>query len=115
MADEDLIFERADADISNIVGTNKITRSGRVFSPEIAPSKTVTALVIIPAFVPVDITTTVPVITSADTPITESTETRGKDILVEPVQTKSQSVSILEAFKKEMEELLKIIKRIQYS
>ena len=30
LADEDSIFEKADPDISNIVGTTKITRSGRV-------------------------------------------------------------------------------------
>ena len=65
LADEDSIFEKADPDISNIVGTTKITRSGRVFSLEIAPPKTVTGLVIIPAFVP---TTTIPMVTPNDTP-----------------------------------------------
>ena len=64
LADEDSILEKADPDIDNIAGTNKITRSGRVFSPEIAPPKTVTGPVIIPVSVPVNTTTTVHV----DTP-----------------------------------------------
>ena len=41
LADEDSIFEKADPDINNIVGTIKITQSGRVFSPEISPPKMV--------------------------------------------------------------------------
>ena len=86
-----------------------------MFSPEISPPKVVTGPVIIPAFVPADTTTTVPVITPTDTPITESTETRGKDILVEPVRTKAQSVSIPEVYKKEMEEIFKIIKKSDYN
>ena len=94
MADEDSIFEKADPDIGNILGTSKITRSGMVFSPEISPPKDVTGPVIIPAFVPADTTTTIPVITPADTRITELTKTRGKDILVEPFWMKAQSVSI---------------------
>ena len=36
---EDSSFEKVDSDISNIAGTSKITRSGRIFSPEIAPLK----------------------------------------------------------------------------
>ena len=63
---------------------------------------------IIPAFVSVDTTTTVPMVTPTDTPTPESTETRGKGILVEPVRMKAQLVSILEASKKEMEEILKL-------
>ena len=78
LADEDSIFEKADPNINNIVGPNKITRSGRVFSPEIASPKTVTGPVIIPAFVPVDTTTTVPMVTPTDTPITELIEIREK-------------------------------------
>ena len=38
---EDKIAENDDSDIVNIAGTSKITRSGRVFSPEISPPKTV--------------------------------------------------------------------------
>ena len=54
-------------------------------------------------------------ITPVDTPITESAETRGKDILIEHVQTKAHSESIPEASKKEMEEILKIIKKSDYN
>ena len=39
--------EEVDPDINNIFGTSKITRSGRVFSPEISP-KTVAKHVVIP-------------------------------------------------------------------
>ena len=46
---------------------------------------------------------------------TESAETRGKDILVEPVQTKAHSESIPEVSKKEMEEILKMIKKSDYN
>ena len=97
MADEDSIFEKAGPDISNIVRTNKIARSVRVYSPEIAPPKTVTGLVIILVYVPANTTTTtIPIVTPTDTPSTDSTETRGKGILVEPVWMKAQSVSISE-------------------
>ena len=44
----------------------------------------------------------------------ELTETRGKIILIEPVQTKAQSLAIPETFRKEIEEILKIIKRSNY-
>ena len=115
LADEDSISEKDDPDINNIARTSKITRSGRVFSLEISPLKTVTGPVIIPAFVPVDTTTTVPMVTPTDTPTAESIETRGKGILVEPVWMKAQSLSIPEASKKEMEEILKIIKRSDYN
>ena len=37
LAIEDQVSENVDPDIVNIVGTSKITRSGRVFSPEISP------------------------------------------------------------------------------
>ena len=80
-----------------------------MFSPEISPPKAVTIPMIIPTVVPADTPTAIPVITPVDTPITELAETRSKDILIEPVQTKTQSVSIPEASKKEMEEILKII------
>ena len=34
---QDLKSEEADVDVSNIVGDRKVTRSGRLFSPEISP------------------------------------------------------------------------------
>ena len=81
LAIEDKIAENADSDVVNIARASKITRSGRVFSPEISPPKTATRPVIIPAVVPPKTTTVIPVITPVDPPITESVETRGKDIL----------------------------------
>ena len=86
-----------------------------MFSLEIAPLKTVTGPVIIPAFIHVDTTTTIPMVTPTDTPITESPETRAEGILVEPVRKKAQSVSIPETSKKEMEEIMKIINRSDYN
>ena len=75
--DEESIFEKDDPDISNIAGTNKITLSGRVFSPEISPLKTVIDPVIIPVSVRVDTTTTIPMVTLIDTPTTKLTENSG--------------------------------------
>ena len=56
--------EVTNPDVDNIVGTSKVTRSGRIFSPEIS-LKTVTT----------------PVRISASEPITK---TRGKEPMVEP-------------------------------
>ena len=88
---EDSSSEKVDSDISNIAGTSKITRSGRVFSPEISPPKAISGPVIIlvviappkailsPTIIstntPVDKTVTIPVITVTDIPAAESTET----------------------------------------
>ena len=85
MAAEDKVTGSTDPDVGNIVGTSKITRSGRVFSPEILPPKKVITLVIIPAAAPANTTTTTPVISLVSTPSTESVETQAKDILIEPV------------------------------
>ena len=86
LAAEDQVSGNTDPDIGNIVGTSKITRSERVFSPEISPLKVVTIHMIIPTVVPANTTTTTPVINPVATPVTESAETRGKEISVEPVQ-----------------------------
>ncbi|CAI8608207.1 unnamed protein product [Vicia faba] len=48
LAAEEMSSEKEDSDISNIVGTSKITRSGRIFSPEIAPPKAVFGPVAVP-------------------------------------------------------------------
>ena len=48
---EDSSYEKDNSDISNIAGTIKITRSRRIFSPEIAPLKAVSGPVIIPVVV----------------------------------------------------------------
>ena len=73
LAVEDSLFEQVDPDIDNIAGTSKITRSGRVFSPEIAPPKTITDPVIILVSVSVDTTTTIHMVTPVDTHTTELT------------------------------------------
>ena len=45
---EEMSSKEKDSDISNIVGTSKITRSGRIFSPEISPPKEVFGPVVVP-------------------------------------------------------------------
>ena len=80
MVVEDKVAEDIDPNIDNIVGTSKIMRSRRVFSPEIS-LKTVAT----PLFIP----TATPVITPTVIPATESAETRGKEVLVELVWTKA--------------------------
>ena len=70
---------------------------------------------IIPALIPPKTTTAIPVITPVGPPITESAETRGKEILLDLVLTKANSVTLPEASKKEMEEILKIIKKSDYN
>ena len=118
-----------DSDVSNIAGTSKIIRSGRIFSLEIAPPKAVSRPVFIPVVAPpkvipgpiiisvntlIDKVVTTPVIILTDTPTAELTEARGKGVMVEPVRTKAQSLVFLETSKKEMEEILKIIKKSDY-
>ena len=88
-------------------GTSKITRIGRVFSPEISP-KTVATHVIITTATPTDI--------ASDTPIVIPTvDTRGKEALVESAQAREHPEVILEASRKEIEEILKIIKKSDYN
>ena len=106
--------EEADPNIDNIVGTSKITRSGRIFSPKISPKIVATPLVIhvttptaTPVITPVATPTVIPVVI----PATESAETRDKEVLVEPIRMKAHKEVIPEASKREMEEILKIIKK----
>ena len=122
-AAEEINSEKEDSDISNISGTIKITRSGRIFSPEIAPLKAVSGPVIIPVVapkaspiptfisnsIPIDKAVATPVIIPTNTPAVELTEARGKGVMVEPVWAKAQSLAIPETSNKEMEEILKII------
>ena len=68
---QDLKNEEADPNVSNIVGTSKVTRSGRVFSPEISP-KTVNRPIVIPSATPVGTSTTTRVLTPIITPTVES-------------------------------------------
>ena len=77
LAIKDEVARDTDPNVGNITWTNKITRSGRIFSPEISP-KTVTTHVIIPTAAPTN--------TPSDTPtFIPATEIRGKEVLVEPV------------------------------
>ena len=97
-------------DIINIVGTSKVTRSGRLFSPEISPP-TVHKLIVIPS---ASTSTTVPVPTPIITPVTNPSGTRGKETIGEPAQTEAPK-KIIEASKQEIEEILKIIKKSDYN
>ena len=77
---QDLKNEEVDTNIRNIVGTSKITRSGRVFSPEISP-RTVNKPVVISPAIPIDTSTTTYVLTPIVTPAIESSGTRGKEAI----------------------------------
>ena len=108
LAIEDKVAEGTDPDVDNIVRTSKITRSGSVFSPEISP-KTIATPVIILATDPVSI----PIDTLVDSPtIIPATETRGKEVLFEHVETKAHPEVIPEAYRKEIEEILKISRKV---
>ena len=98
--------EEADPDINNIVGTNKVTQSGRVFSPEISP-KTVSNPVVIPSVFPA----TTPILTPVVIPADESFGTRGKEVVGEPARTEAPRKIVLASSKQEMEEILKITKK----
>ena len=100
-----------EADISNIVGASKVTRSGRLFSPEISPS-TVHKPVVIPS---ASTSTTVPVPIPVITPVAEPSGTRGKEIIGEPARTEAPKKIIIETSKQEIEEILKIIKKSVYN
>ena len=88
--------EVTNPDVVNIVGTSKVTRSGRIFSPEISPK-----------------TVTTPVRISASKP---STETRGKEPVIEPAQMETPvETTVEDSSKQEMEEVLKIIRKSDYN
>ena len=76
--------EYIDPNIDNIVGTSKVTRSGRIFSPEISP-KVVATPFVIPANTHVVTHVATPVVV----PPTESAETQGKEVLVKPAHTEA--------------------------
>ena len=118
---KEMSSEEEDSDISNISRTSKITRSSRIFSPEISPPKEIFGPLATPKV------TSVPIIISASAPIekddttpaviptkTPTAETRGKSIQEEPVRMKAQPLTIPETSKKEIEEILRIIKRSDY-
>ena len=121
LAAEEINSEEEDSDISNIAGTSKITRSGRIFSPEIAPPKAVFGPVAVPkvTYVPIIISASATIDKDDTTPAviptnTSTIDVRGKGIQEEPVQTKAQPLTIPETSKKEMEEILRIIKKSDY-
>ncbi|XP_058771946.1 uncharacterized protein LOC131645720 [Vicia villosa] len=79
-------------DVDNIVGTSKVTRSGRIFSPEISPDANI----------------------STQVPVPDSTaDVRGKRPMLEPVQTPVEATAE-EVSQKEMDEILKIIRKSDY-
>ena len=91
------IEEGKDDDVDNIAGSSKVTRTGRIFSPNILPP----------------IVTRTPICITASKP---STDTRGKEKVVEPVVTEipTKDVADREPFAREMDEILKIIKRSKF-
>ena len=98
---------------------NKITCSGRIFSPEIVPPKAIFGPSSAPkvTHVPVNISARTPVIEEVVTPevFPSAADDRGKGIQEEPVRTKAQPLIIPETSQKEMEEILKIIKKSDYN
>src|SRR3954465_8194018 len=80
--------------VGNIVGTSKITRSGRIFSPEISPNVAAG-----PVRVPVP---------------NQNVNARGKEPQVEQVQTPVE-ITAEDPSKQEMEEILKIICKCDYN
>ena len=94
---------------------SKITRSGRIFSPEIAPPKAIfgpsAAAKATPA--PIKLSTRTPLIEEAVTHVVvpPTFADKGKGIQEELVRTRAQPLVIPETSKKEMEEILKIIKK----
>ena len=106
-----LKIEEADPDVSNIVRTSKVTRSGRVFSPEIFP-KIVVKPVIIPSVVHIGTSATTLILTPIVTPTIESSGTRGKEAIGEPSRTEVPRKVVVESSK---QEILKIIKKSDYN
>ena len=88
--------EKAD-DISKVTGSSKVTRNGRIFSPNISP------LVITKA--PIRITVAKP-----------STDTRGKEKVVKLIMTEIPTKDVVdgEPSAREMDEIVKIIKRSDF-
>ena len=94
--------------VSNITGPAKITRSGRLFSPDISPPVIQKPLIITPASVHVSLPNQVPV----STPAVESSNARGKGVAADfPALTEAPKTTAVEASQQEMEEILKKIGR----
>ena len=103
--------EEADIDVSNFVGSSKVTRSGRLFSPEISPPTIQKPVVVQSA----STSATVLILTPVITPVVESFDTRGKEVTGEPARTEAPKKIIVETSKQEIEEILKIIKKSDYN
>ena len=102
-------------DIGNIEGMSKITHSGRIFSLEIAPPRAFFG----PSRVSVPVKSFVQslIIEEIDVPEarpSDDTSNKGKGILEAHVRMKAQTVVIPETSKKEMDEILRIIKISDY-
>src|ERR1051325_4950160 len=93
---EDLSVKATIPDVDNITGSSKVTRTGRVFSPEISPPKDIATPTRIPAIQPVP-------------------EARGKEPVTHPAQPEVPKEVDEDTFKQEMEEILKIIKKSDYN
>ena len=83
--------------VTNIVGASKVTRTGRIFSPDISPPITTTTLVRI-------------------TNDKSSANTRGKEKEGEPagIEEPTKDTNAEEPSSREMEEILKIIKKSDF-
>ena len=91
-----------DIGVSNITGPAKVTRNGRLFSPDIAPPTAQRPVVITPISVHATIPIQVPILT----PGAESSDARGKGIATDvPAQTEAPKTTTVEASKQEMEEI----------
>ena len=104
------------SDIGNIAKTSKITCSGRIFSSNIVPPREIFGPSIAPkvTLVPVNISMRTPMIEEIVTPIVVPSTVaadKGKGIQEVPVRTRAQPLVIHETTQKEMEEILKIIKK----
>ena len=91
------IEEEKDDNVGNIDGSRKVTRTGRIFSPNISPP----------------VVTRTPIRITAAKP---NTDTRGEEKVVEPVVTEipSKNLADEEPSACEMDEILKIIKRSDF-
>ena len=92
---QDLKVKEADTDVR------------RLFSPEISPP-TVRKPVAIPS---ASTSATVPIHIPIITPFAEPSNTRGKEVIGEPARTEAPKKVIVETSRKEIEEILKIIKK----
>ena len=84
-------------DVTNIIGSSRVTRTGKIFSPIISPPTTTTTHVRI----------------TIDKP---STDTKGKEKVIEPARIEAPAKDVIteEPSTQEMEDILKIIMKSDY-